>query len=61
MQCKFGGNTEGLSTLWALVWFMASMIAQMHIEVGYAGESLATQLTVVRFFPRVCAQVFGEV
>lgn len=61
MQCKLGSNTEGLATLWAFVWFMAGMIAQMHIEVGDAGESLATQLTVVRLFPSVGAQVFGEV
>lgn len=37
------------------------MVAQMHVEVGDAGESLAAQLTVVGLFPGVCTQVFGEV
>lgn len=61
VQCKLGGNSEGLATLCTLVWLVACVAAQVHIEIGDTRESLATELTVVGLLTCVGAQVLSKI
>lgn len=40
---------------------VASVIAQVDVEVGHACEALAAQLTTIRLLACVCAPVLSEV
>lgn len=61
VQGQLGAHTEGFATFRALVGLVASVIAQVDVEVGHTCEALAAQLTTIRLLACVCAPVLSEV